>query len=55
LHCKAGQPLTTAPVVVYRLGPGGQFDLAAWRGVGGISYELRVERGVLQSSRESNY
>ena len=55
LHCKAGDPLTTAPIAVYRLAPGGRFDLAAWRGEGGIAYELRAEGGVLQSSRESNY
>ena len=55
LHCKAGEPLTTAPIAVYRLAPGSRFDLAAWRGEGGIAYELRAEGGVLQSSRESNY
>ena len=55
LQCKAGTPLTTAPIAVYRLGPGGRFDLAAWRGNGGVAYELRAEGGVLHSSRESNY
>jgi hypothetical protein len=55
LHCKAGEPLTTAPILVYRLGPGGHFDLATWRGDGGVAYELRAENGVLRSSRESNY
>jgi hypothetical protein len=40
---------------VYRLGPGGRFDLASWRGENGVAYELRVEAGVLHSSRESNY
>ena len=55
LQCKAGEPLSTAPIAVYRLGPGGRFDLGAWRGDGGIAYELRAVNGVLQSSRESNY
>ena len=55
LQCKAGEPLTTGPVAVYRLGPGGRFDLANWRGENGVAYELRVEAGVLHSSRESNY
>jgi cyanophycinase len=55
LQCKAGEPLTTGPISVYRLGPGGRFDLANWRGENGVAYELRVEAGVLQSSRESNY
>ena len=51
----AGKPLTTGAIVVYRLGPGGRFDLAHWRGSGGVAYELRVRDGVLQSSRENNY
>jgi cyanophycinase len=55
LQCKAGEPLTTGPVAVYRLGPGGRFDLANWRGENGVAYGLRAEAGVLQSSRESNY
>ena len=55
LQCKEGAPLTTGAIAVYRLAPGGRFDLANWRGEGGIAYELRVESGVLQSLRESNY
>ncbi len=55
LQCKAGEPLTTGAIAVYRLGPGGRFDLANWHGENGIAYELRVEAGVLHSSRESNY
>ncbi len=56
LQCKAGEPLTTAAIAVYRLAPGGRFDLAAWRGE--QRHRLRAcasERGVLHSSRESNY
>ena len=55
LQCKAGEPLTSAPIDVYRVAPGGRFDLAAWRGEGGVAYELRAEGGVLHSSRASNY
>lgn len=54
-HCKAGEPLTTGAVEVYRLGPGGRFNLATWQGSGGIQYELIAEAGVLHSSRGSNY
>jgi cyanophycinase-like exopeptidase len=54
-RCAPGEPLSTGPVSVYRLGPGGRFDLAAWRGSGGITYELSTEAGVLRSSRASNY
>ena len=41
--CEPGEPLTTGAIAVYRLGPGGRFDLATWQGTGGISYELRVD------------
>jgi cyanophycinase len=54
-HCVPGQPLSTAPVAVYRLGPGGHFDLGTWTGNGGIGYELEVKDGVLHSSRGNNY
>ena len=53
--CERGKPLTTGAIAVYRLGPGGRFDLAQWRGSGGVAYELSVRDGVLQSSRENNY
>ena len=53
--CLHGQPLTTAAISVWRLGPGERFDLRKWEGEGGIRYELRAGDGVLQSSRENNY
>jgi cyanophycinase-like exopeptidase len=53
--CAPGRPLMTAAISVYRIGPGGRFDLATWHGTGGIAYELRAEDGVLRSSRENNY
>jgi hypothetical protein len=53
--CKRGKPLTTGNIKVYRLGPGGKFDLAGWQGTGGIAYRIDVRVGVLQSSRRSNY
>ena len=40
--CERGKPLTTGAIAVYRLGPGGRFDLAHWQGSGGIEYELSV-------------
>jgi cyanophycinase-like exopeptidase len=55
LQCKEGTPLTTDAIAVYRLGPGGRFDVVNWRGDGGVAYELRVESGVLRSLRGSNY
>jgi cyanophycinase len=53
--CVPGKPLVTAAIAVYRLGPGGQFDLARWQGTGGVEYQLQARDGVLQSSRENNY
>ncbi len=55
VRCQPGQPLTSAAISVQRLGPGERFNLRTWQASGGISYELRAEAGVLQSSRESNY
>jgi cyanophycinase-like exopeptidase len=54
-RCEAGQPLTFRDVDVYRIGPGGHFDLAAWRGAGGISYQLSAEADVLHSTRDEAY
>ncbi len=53
--CEHGKPLTTGDVSVYRLGPGGRFDLTMWQGTGGIEYELSARDGVLHSSRGGNY
>jgi cyanophycinase len=53
--CEPGRALTSGPIAVYRLGPGGRFDLRSWQGSGGIGYELDAKDGVLHSSRESNY
>ena len=54
-RCEPGQPLTFSQIEVYRLAPGGRFDLAAWQGEGGLAYELSVESGVLRSSRGAIY
>lgn len=54
-RCAPGQPLTFGGVEVYRLAPGGRFDLASWVGEGGLAYRLGVESGVLHSSRDSAY
>jgi cyanophycinase-like exopeptidase len=53
--CLPGTPLTYRNVAVYRIGPGGTFDLDTWRGTGGISYTLTAEAGVLTSSRGAIY
>jgi cyanophycinase-like exopeptidase len=53
--CLPGTPLTYRNIAVYRIGPGGTFDLDTWRGTGGISYTLSAEEGVLMSSRGEIY
>ena len=54
-QCAAGLPLTYRNIEVYRIGPGGTFDIGEWRGDGGISYTLAAEDGKLVSSRDSAY
>jgi len=54
-RCQPGQPLTIHDVEVYRLAPGGRFNLAAWQGNGGIGYSLSVQQGRLVSSRGGAY
>jgi cyanophycinase len=53
--CQPKTPLTYRNVAVYRIGPGGHFDLGRWRGTGGIAYTLTAEAGVLTSSRGEVY
>jgi cyanophycinase len=53
--CERGQPLSFGPVDVYRVAPGGRFDLETWKGEGGVAYTLRVDAGVLRSSRDRIY
>jgi cyanophycinase len=54
-ECLPGTPLTFRNVAVYRIGPGGTFDLDRWHGTGGLSYTLTAEAGVLTSSRGEIY
>jgi len=53
--CQPGTPLTYRNVDVYRIAPGGTFDLDSWSGHGGIAYTLSAEAGVLISSRGDIY
>lgn len=48
-------PLDLADVRVWRVGPGGRFDLAHWMADGGAPYRLDVEHGVVRSSRGAIY
>ena len=53
--CQPGVPLTYQNVSVYRVGPGGTFDLDSWSGSGGLAYSLSADAGVLSSSNGSIY
>jgi len=53
--CAPKTPLTYRNLDVYRVGPGGTFDLDAWAGTGGLAYTLSAESGVLTSSRGEIY
>jgi cyanophycinase len=53
--CAPDTPLTYRNVAVYRIGPGGTFDLNRWKGTRGISYTLSAVEGVLTSSNGSVY
>ncbi|HEX6324779.1 MAG TPA: cyanophycinase [Vicinamibacterales bacterium] len=54
-HCEPGKPLTLRGVDVYRIDSTGSFDLAAWRGTGGLAYSLDAVDGVVTSSRGELY
>jgi cyanophycinase-like exopeptidase len=54
-RCVPGEPLRIRDVAVYRLAPGGEFDLTSWNGRGGIGYTLSASDGVLRSSRGGAY
>jgi hypothetical protein len=53
--CAPGTPLTYRNVSVYRIGPGGTFDIPHWLGANGTAYTLTAEQGVLTSSNGSVY
>ena len=49
--CAPKVPLTFRNVDVYRVGASGTFDLGAWTGSGGTSYQVSAESGVLSSTQ----
>jgi cyanophycinase len=55
LRCKPRTPLTFRDVAVYRIGPGGRFNVNTWEGRDGLAYTLSVEQGVLSSTRGEVY
>jgi len=50
--CKPGAPLSFRGISVYRVPPGGSFDLRTWTSQGGTPYELNVEAGAIRSTQD---
>jgi cyanophycinase len=53
--CQPNTPLTYRNIAVYRIAPGGTFNVSTWTGSGGLAYTLSAENGVLVSSRGDIY
>jgi cyanophycinase len=49
--CQSDVPLTFRNISVYRVAPGGRFDLSSWRGDGGLAYSVSVEKGAVRSTQ----
>jgi hypothetical protein len=49
--CEERTPSTYRNVAVRKVGPGGSFDVARWRGPAGVAYEVTAEAGVLGSTQ----
>jgi cyanophycinase len=49
--CAPRTPLTFGKISVFKAPTGAHFDLNSWRGLGGVSYQLSVKDGVIQSTQ----
>jgi cyanophycinase-like exopeptidase len=47
----AKTPLTYHNIGVYKVPPGGTFNLSTWNGTGGVAYTLNVDAGALTSTQ----
>jgi cyanophycinase len=53
--CEPGRPLTMENILVYKVEPGGRFDIKNWKNATGLAYTLNVDKGVITSSRSDEY
>lgn len=53
--CTPDEALSIADIEVYRLAPGGTFNLKTWQGSNGLAYTFTVDAGTLSSSRGEIY
>ncbi|MGA9528557.1 MAG: cyanophycinase [Terriglobales bacterium] len=49
--CQREKPLTFHDIAVYKAPTGSHFNLATWKGDGGVSYTLSVDKGAIESSQ----
>ena len=49
--CQPGTPLTYQNISVYRINANGSFNLATWKGKGGVAYTVSSNAGVLSSTQ----
>lgn len=49
--CQKQVPLSFHSISVYKAPGGAHFDLSSWAGIGGSTYTLSVERGVIHSTQ----
>jgi cyanophycinase len=52
--CRPNTPLTIRDISVYRAPTGAHFDFKSWTGVGGESYSISVENGMVHSAGHRN-
>ena len=48
--CKPGTPLVFRDIPVYKINKTGTFDIANWRGTGGVAYKVTAADGTLTSN-----
>jgi cyanophycinase-like exopeptidase len=49
--CRTGEPLSMKKINVYRATAGAHFDVARWKGDGGVAYSLSVVKGKVESTQ----
>jgi cyanophycinase len=53
--CQPNTPLTMHDIAVFRVAPGGTFNIKTWTGPDGLAYTLAVDKGVVTSSNGKLY
>ena len=48
--CTKGMPLKSSGITVYKVAPGGTFNVGSWEGAGGTAFDLQVDEGAVRST-----